>query len=167
MARLFVAVWPSADLVVSIASLDRPEIERLRWTTEDQWHITLRFLGDCDVDDAAAALSSVVAAPTTAVMGPVTDRFGRRVLQVPVAGLEDIAGRVVNKTKRVGRPPERRPFHGHLTLARARDRRGVDLRPFSDVPLAGEWPVDEVTLVASQLHPKGARYEVVGRHPLM
>ncbi len=28
------------------AALDRPHVEGLRWTTGDQWHVTLRFLGD-------------------------------------------------------------------------------------------------------------------------
>jgi RNA 2',3'-cyclic 3'-phosphodiesterase len=164
--RLFVAVWPPADVGASIAALARPEVDGLRWMTEDQWHVTLRFLGECDVDDAMAALSTVDAALTTAVMGPVTGRFARRVLHVPVAGLDEVAGRVITKTKRVGKPPEPRPFNGHLTLARSRERRGVDLRPLTGVPLAGEWPVDEVTLVVSQLHPKGARYEIVGRQRL-
>ena len=59
-------------------------------------------------------------------------------------------------------PPEPRPFKGHLTLARARDRRrGVDLRPFVGTPVAASWPVTEVCLVESRLHPKGANYEVV------
>jgi 2'-5' RNA ligase len=146
--------------------MPRPDVEGLRWTTEDQWHVTLRFLGECDVDDAIAAMSAVSAGATTAVMGPATGRFGRRVLHVPVAGLDDIARRVVNKTKRVGKPPEPRPFHGHLTLARARDRRGVDLRSYCDVPMAAAWPVDEATLVASRLSPGGARYEVIERFPL-
>jgi len=68
----------------------------------------------------------------------------------------------VRATKKVGQPPEPRPFHGHLTLARARDRRrGVDLRPFAGTPIAAEWPVAEVCLVESHLSPKGANYEVV------
>ena len=164
--RLFVAVWPPAEVVASIAALDRPEVEGLRWTTEDQWHVTLRFFGECELDDAVDALSSVEAAAADLRMGPTLGRFGRRILHVPVAGLDDIAKRVVNTTKRVGKPPEPRPFHGHLTLARARDRRGVDLRPFVGVELAGDWRAEEVTLVASQLNPKGARYEVVARVPL-
>lgn len=159
-------MWPPLDVVNAIRGIPRPEIEGVRWTTEDQWHVTLRFFGECEVDDAVAAVRAVSAAPATAVMGPATSRFGRRILHLPVAGLEDVAKRVINKTKRVGKPPEPRPFHGHLTLARARDRRGIDLRPYSDIPLAGEWPVDDVTLVASQPSPNGARYEIVERFPL-
>lgn len=154
-------MWPPAEVMAAIAALERPEVDGMRWTTEDQWHATLRFLGEYDVDEATETLATVVADVTTAVMGPVTARFGQRILQVPVAGLDDVAEAVA-----VAFGPEERPFNGHLTLARARERRGVDLRPLCGVPLAGEWPVDEITLVASQLNPKGARYEVVERFPL-
>jgi 2'-5' RNA ligase len=56
-----------------------------------------------------------------------------------------------------------RPFRGHLTLARARERRGVDLSSVVGVPLAASFPVDEVTLVVSRLGRGPARYEVVDR----
>src|SRR5947209_3556899 len=48
VARLFVAVWPPASLISQLRSLDRPARPGLRWTTEDQWHVTLRFLGGVD-----------------------------------------------------------------------------------------------------------------------
>ncbi len=123
--------------------------------------MTLRFFGSVELDDAVGALRRVAAAPTEAVLGPETGRFGRRVLHVPVAGLDAVAKAVVRATKRVGKPPEPRPFRGHLTVARARDRRGVDLRDLVGTPIAARWPVQEVWLVESRLNPKGAQYEVV------
>ena len=105
---------------------------------------------------------SVAAPATTASLGPETGRFGKRVLHVPVGGLERVGKAVVRATKRVGRPPEDRPFAGHLTLARAKDRRrGVDLRPFVGTPVEASWPVTAVCLVQSHLSSKGANYEVV------
>jgi len=154
-------VWPPPAVVRDIAALARPAVDGLRWTTEDQWHATLRFLGDADPDDARASFEAVAAASTTAVMGPATERFGQATLHVPIAGLDDVAAEVAGAFG-----PEERPFRGHLTLARARPCRGVDLRPLCGVPLAGEWPVTEVTLVASELHPQGARYQVVARQLL-
>ena len=164
MPRLFVAVWPPDDVLSLIADLPRPDVEGLRWTSRDQWHVTLRFFGSVDLDEAAAALRSlaVSGSPTTASLGPETGRFGKRVLHVPVDGLEAVAEAVVRATRKVGRPPESRPFKGHLTLARSRDRRrGVDLRPLAGTPVSATWPVTEVCLVESRLHPKGANYEVV------
>jgi 2'-5' RNA ligase len=166
LTRLFVAVWPPESVLATLAAMARPAVDGMRWTTRDQWHVTLRFLGDCDVAAARDALARVDAAPTAAVMGPATARFGNRVLHVPVAGLDDVARAVIGASADVGDAPEDRVFHGHLTLARARDRRGVDLRRLCAVAIAGEWPVAEITLVASTLDPKGARYEIVERYPL-
>ncbi len=166
--RLFVAVWPPAEVVARLAALPRPEVAGLRWTTPDHWHITLRFLGEAGVEEAAAAFRTIEApGRVTAEAGPCTGRFGRRVLHVPVAGLEDVADATVEATAGVGEPPPPRPFAGHLTLARARDRRGVDLRPLSGMPVDGRWPVEELTLVASHLGGRApARYEVVEALPL-
>jgi 2'-5' RNA ligase len=151
-------VWPSPDVVATIAALARPTIDGVRWTTPEQWHATLRFLGDADVDAMTAVLDTVTGTATTAVMGPATARFGHSTLHAPVVGLDALAAAVAHAFG-----PEDRVFHGHLTLARARARRGVDLRPLTGAPVSGEWPVTEVTLVASELHPKGARYEIVAR----
>jgi len=150
----------------TLAGLPRPEVHGLRWTAPEQWHVTLRFLGEVDTADVAAARAAFegirVAGRVTAQLGPATARFGRRVLHVPVAGLEKLATATVAATGGVGRPPDHRPFTGHLTLARAGDRRGVDLRALAGVPLAGSWTVGEVTLVASRLGGAGPpRYEVV------
>jgi 2'-5' RNA ligase len=160
--RLFVAVWPPDDVLSLIAALPRPEVDGLRWTTRDQWHVTLRFFGSVELEEASAALAQVSGSATTAVLGPETGRFGRGILHVPVDGLADVAKAVVRATKRVGKPPEPRPFSGHLTLARARDRRrGVDLRELVGTPIVAKWPVSEVCLVESHMSSKGASYEVV------
>jgi len=163
--RLFVAVWPSAEVIDTIASFPRPEVAGLRWTTVDQWHVTLRFFGECDLDAAATAFRTIDADAADVTMGPTTGRFGTRILHVPTHGLDEVAAATVAATAAVGEPPEPRPFAGHLTLARSR-RGDADLRPLAGLPLAGRWWADELTLVASTLHPKGARYEVVERHPL-
>ena len=49
MRRLFVAVWPPASLTDQLRGLARPQQTGLRWTTEDQWHVTLRFFGGVEV----------------------------------------------------------------------------------------------------------------------
>lgn len=168
--RLFVAVWPSPEVVDGIAAFPRPEIDGLRWTAPDQWHVTMRFLGECDETAALDALEAVDGRSTVARMGPTTGRFGWRIVHVPVAGLDALAAAVADATGGIGRPLEDRVFHGHLTLARVRDTRRrppVDIRPLADQPLAGEWPVNEVTLVQSKLGPGGARYEVVARRSLV
>src|SRR2546423_1820455 len=115
MARLFVALWPPAEVLDAVEALPRLPLAGARWTTRPQWHVTLRFLGAADARVAAAALDNVVAARCTAVLGPRPTRLGRGVLMLPVAGVDELAVAVVQATGHVGVPPDPRPFRGHLT----------------------------------------------------
>jgi 2'-5' RNA ligase len=178
--RLFIAVWPPADVVAQIAALPRPPLDGLRWTTPEQWHVTLRFFGSVQaLEPVVEALADVrLPAGVVAVAGPSLGRFGSRVLHIPVAGLSDVAGAVAGPTAAIGEPPDPRPFHGHLTLARARGRgRGggggggggrpeVDLRPLAAVPFSATWQVSELTVVESAPGRGGATYSVVARVPV-
>ncbi len=167
-ARLFVAAVPPAAVLDEVAALSRPEVEGLRWTSRDQWHVTLRFLGRVtDVDAVTTALEPAALPRCEARLGPDMGRFGRRVLHVPVAGLGDLAAAVVAATADVGESPEDRPFAAHLTLARARARRGIDLRALTGAAVAARWTIEDVCLMESHLHPDGARYELLQRVPTM
>jgi RNA 2',3'-cyclic 3'-phosphodiesterase len=145
-----------------LRAVPRPEVEGLRWTSAEQWHVTLRFFGEADPAVAKRALSGFTAATTVAKVGPETGRFGRRILHVPVAGLAEVARLVTDRTDGVGEPPDRRHFRGHITLARATGAgRGIDLRELTGTPVEAAWTVDRIALMASHPNPKGARYEVL------
>jgi 2'-5' RNA ligase len=162
LARLFVAVQPPREVLDLVAALDRPRIDGLRWTSRSQWHVTLRFLGWVDdVDVARRALEAVDSAPAETVMGPAVGRFGQRVLHVPVQGLDGLAAEVVRATGAIGRPPEQRPWAGHLTLARVAKDRRVDLSGLAGQPVFARWRVNEVLLMESHLARQGATYETV------
>lgn len=158
--RLFVAVWPPADVVSLLGTLDRPHRRELRWTTPDQWHVTLRFLGEADPDEAAAALAPAVSGlgARHVVLGPVTRLLGRSILMVPVSGLDDVAAAMPF-------PDDDKPFTGHLTLARARRRSSIP-RALAGAPVSASWPVESVSLVRSTLAPGGAVYDDVAVLPL-
>lgn len=169
--RLFVAVRPPPHVVAALAGLPRPERPGLRWTPPEQWHVTLRFFGAVDAGEVQAAARGVAEAaadepPARARLGPEVGRFGRRVLQVPVAGLEPLAAAVVARTAGVGRSPEPRPFTGHLTLARNRGR--ASLAGLTGGAVTARWQVDEVAVMASVAQGRGApnRYDVVAAFPL-
>jgi len=165
---LFVAVWPPEDVVERLTSLDRPDRPGVRWTDRRQWHVTLRFLGRADVDQAGRALRGVGApeAPVEAVMGPTVGHLGPRVLHVGVSGLDGLAATVTSATAGVGEPAEARPFVGHLTLARVARSARVDVDSLTGQPIAAAWPVTEVCLVESRLSSAGATYETVARRAL-
>lgn len=164
MARLFVAVWPPAPVIEALAALPRPDTPGLRWTGPAQWHVTLRFFGEAEPADAMAACAAVAAAPAEAVVGPAVERLGRGVVVVPVEGLDALAAAVVTATAGVGRPPEDRPFRGHLTLARTKGRVRT---PLIGETVSGRWTVDSIELVRSDTHADGSRYTIVERFPLL
>ena len=145
-------MWPPEDVLDAIAALDRPDVRAVRWTGRNQWHVTLRFLGEVDAppDDLLAPLAALP--PAKVSIGPVTQRLSGRVLMIPVHGLDDLAAAVAD-------PNESRPFRGHLTLARARER-GQKIPPsLAGTPITGEWAATSVSLVRSHLGRGPARYE--------
>lgn len=159
--RSFVGVVPPPDVAAALAGL---RVDGgLRRVPAEQLHVTLQFLGEIEDPGAVIAGLGGAALPgATAVAGPAVTRLGRAVLCVPVGGLDDLAAAVVGAT---GHPPEDRPFHGHVTLARARGRRGVVPAAAAGEPVERRWPVAEVVLVRSHLGDRGPRYETLASFP--
>jgi len=164
VSRLFIGIYPPVDVVDAIRELPRPEMTGVRWVPEDQWHITLRFLGNADEPDALAAFERIGHHPAvTAEMGPYVSRLGRDVVCIPGHGLASLAALVGRETADVGEPPDPRPFAGHLTLARLRGRGtcGVAGERF-----AASFPVTELALVRSTLSSSGAEHETIATRSL-
>jgi RNA 2',3'-cyclic 3'-phosphodiesterase len=165
--RLFVGVRPPDDVLDLIAGLPRRAQVGLRWTTRDQWHVTLRFLGEVEdptvVVEALERADPAVLVACEAVVGPVVETLSRQVVALPVAGLDGLAAAVVGATAGLGRPPDDRPFRGHVTLARlARSTRGSARRLAGEVvgrPVSARFAVSDVRVVRSHLGRTGARYE--------
>jgi 2'-5' RNA ligase len=167
--RLFVAVDPPPHVLDAIAALARPARERTRWTTRDLWHVTLRFLGV--VEDPAQVVDALATmpppGPVVARLGPRAEALGRDVVCLPVDGLGELAAAVSEATAAIGRPPDQRPYRGHLTLARVRDGRARALaRSLGLLDSGLVWDVAGVLLVRSTLEPAGATHEVLHRHAL-
>lgn len=154
MTRLFVGVWPPAPVVDALRALPRPQMPEVRWSTEDQWHVTLRFLGD--VDDVGAvrdALRQVSWASAAVEVGPATARLGQSILMLPVRGVDELANALPL--------PIAEPFTGHLTVARARGRRGRVPAALEGTPFEASWTATSFALVRSETRPAGAVYSDV------
>ena len=154
-------MWPPDDVLDAIAGVPRPSMSGVRWTTRDQWHVTLRFLGDAGVDDTRAALDDVSASRTEALLGPTVKRLGSGVLCLPVGGLAELAAAVQQTTAAIGKPPEHRRFRGHVTLARL-----TGPPPKIDAEISCSWPVATFALVRSHLGSGPARYETIAEWEL-
>ena len=172
VVRCFVAAWPTQEVIEALANLPRPSLRGLRWSGKDQWHVTLRFFGEVDGTDVEAATAALGQAASSlpsrldAEGGPSTRFLGPGLVIWPVEGLDAAAHAVERATASIGKPPADRRFFGHMTLARA--QRGSDLRHARHLlaPLAITWPVSSLTLVRSELHPDGARYDVLEQFPI-
>lgn len=164
--RLFVDVQPPEavlDLLVEVIAGLRVQAD-LRLVDRTQLHATLRFLGevpDADVPRLVDALDAASLPAAEARMGPAVTRLGRHVLCVPVHGLESLVAAVTAATGVFGRPPEDRPFNGHVTLARSRGRRGAVEPSAAGEPVGARWSATEVRLVRSRLTPEGPRYQAL------
>jgi 2'-5' RNA ligase len=174
--RLFVAAWPDVATRDRLAGLELGRAKNLRLVGPTRWHVTLRFLGDvteerlAPLGEALVAGAAGLADPVVCRLGPGTGWFtGVRVLQIPAAGLEGLAGAVRAATVPVvpGPPRGEPPFNGHLTLARAKGRLGEAAQAeLAGIPFEAAFPVEHVDLVASEASPTGHVYSTVVRAPL-
>jgi len=162
VTRLFVAAWPSPTIVAQLRDLtaDR-QLDGERRVPEENWHVTLRFIGRADVDEVSAQLADARLPRVLAQLGPtVIDLDGRQIV-VPVAGVDNLAAAVATATAGLGEPAAH-PFRGHLTLARVRDDEASTL---IGQPVSGSFEIDEIALVRSETRPSGAVYDTLATFP--
>ncbi len=163
MARLFIAVWPPDEAVAELTALHRKDQRGVRFVSPQNWHITLRFLGNADPGEVIGALDGATFAPARAHLGPAVDVFADRALVIPVDGIDELAGRVTERTRQIGEPPRKR-FLGHLTLARLKSN--VSIPRALGALVSADFDVEEIALVQSRLHPDGARYDTIETWPV-
>ena len=79
-----------------------------------------------------------------------------------------LAAAVRDATRTLGYPDDERPYHPHLTLARApRPRRLTHLvDALGTTPIGPPWTVTDVAVVESDTRPTGAVHTVWGQLPL-
>ncbi|MFC6086111.1 RNA 2',3'-cyclic phosphodiesterase [Sphaerisporangium aureirubrum] len=180
--RLFVALSPPREALAEVAGAVRSVGDRwpeLRWIAPELWHVTLAFLGE--VPERALPSLTTRLARAAGRYPPMTLAFAgagafpsatrANVLWCGVRGggtvLPKLAASLAAGAHRAGaREPERRPYHPHLTLGRART--GPDVRELVESLASFEgtpWPADAVHLISSHLGPH-VRYEPVDAWPL-
>lgn len=173
--RLFVALELPVEIrerLLAWRSEAVRELSGLRLLDPEQLHVTLCFLGwqdsaaAQDIAAASQASASTATAPKLALGRPVWLPPRRsRVLAVELDDPEDGLARLQSAlSARLAAGgwyvPERRPYRGHVTVARVRP--SASGRPS---PLAGppglSFTASLLTLFRSVLSPAGARYEAL------
>jgi len=124
--RLFVALPLPESLRVEVSGL-AGGIPGARWVPPDNYHLTLRFIGEVErwrAEEADEALSGIRARGfDLALRGVGTFEKGGRIAAL-WAGVErndaltHLQNKVETALQRVGLEPERRRFAPHVTLAR-------------------------------------------------
>ena len=188
--RLFITLG-IPDAVKETIEAAQAELRRFlppkaaRWARREQFHLTLRFLGNV----AASRVDELVEACHGACQsfGPLhlcARRIGffpnawePRVVWVGISDLDDRLPGVWNAVQSAtqpftSEPPESR-FTGHVTLARvnrlSRDQ-AVQLAAaaarFEKIAF-GEWTAVELELMRSELLPEGARHSLLASFPML
>jgi len=127
MPRLFTALEIPRPVADSLARL-RGGVPGARWLDVENYHITLRFIGDVDdafARDVANALS-FIRRPELTVAVDQLGSFGGDKPRAIVArvrtepALMEMQAEQERLLRRLGAPPEARKFIPHVTLARLR-----------------------------------------------
>jgi 2'-5' RNA ligase len=179
MLRLFVGLEIPDDLRLQLAAL-QAGVPGARWVTPENFHITLRFIGEVDEGHAADidALLQAIRVPAFELSLSGVGHFGDgrklRALYAAVApntALEHLHDKVESAVVRAGCAPEGGKYKPHVTLARfgARDQAGHHLAQFMashSLLRSAPFLVEQFSLFSSLTRPEGAIYMVEADYPL-
>ena len=178
--RLFVGLAVDATVKEALERLTlrlRAKDDGLRWSTPDQWHVTLVFLGELD-DEARARLVRELRGVRAAALDLRMERLGvferAGILHAETEVTPALLGlyeAVAAAVKRCGLAVEERPYKAHITLARAKNRDGRKAierlrRAAEQQRLRASWRAEEFLLYESKLSPGGSQYVVQERFQL-
>ena len=161
--RLFVGIDLPWELRHRIAALATTGIQGARWVPPENYHLTLRFIGELpphraeEIDMALSALRGKSLELTMAGVGTFSKGGRANILYVGVdrnPRLEHLQNKIETALQRVGLEPERRRFQPHVTLARldnAPEFKLVEFVQTHNLFRAEAFSVKHFTLFSSQL----------------
>jgi 2'-5' RNA ligase len=176
MHRLFVAIRPPPAIRGLLLGA-MGGISGARWQSDDQLHLTLRFIGEVDRhlgDDIHAALGGIHHAPFEIALNGIGafDRHGRPEAVWAGVGphepLKTLHKKIDAALVRAGIAPDERAYLPHITLARLKRSSGPvgNLLAQSGDLASPPFRVDHFALFESDLTADRAVYSVIERYPL-
>jgi 2'-5' RNA ligase len=176
MPRLFTALKVPQHIAESLERL-RGGIPNARWIDVENYHITLRFLGDVDdafARDCANALSLISRQEISISLYQLNSFGGDRpksivVLARPDGALLELQAEQERLLRRIGAAPEQRKYTPHVTLARLRGASPVSVAAY--LGARGYFPslqftADEFVLYSSRSSVGGGPYILEAEYPL-
>lgn len=176
MPRLFTGIEIPAAIGQQLSML-RGGLPGARWIDVENYHITLRFLGDIDdatAHEAASALSGI-RRPAFDLRFTGLISFGGRKPRAVVAetstpqALMDLQAEQERLMQRIGLPPEGRKYMPHVTLARLRtssSREVADYLAARGLFRTPDFSVSRFVLFSSRASTGGGPYVVEQGYPL-
>jgi RNA 2',3'-cyclic 3'-phosphodiesterase len=138
MPRLFTGIEIPAEIGLALSAY-RGGLPGARWVDPENYHITLRFVGDVDermADDVCSILGdSRWREPITVTIDGL-DTFGGskpRAVFARTSGngeLVDLQAEQERMMRQIGLPPETRKFTPHVTLARLKNASPIDVADY-------------------------------------
>ena len=178
--RLFVALQLSDEAVRHLQdvqdALREPLGQQISWTSAQNLHLTLKFLGevpDGQVEEIARSLASISGRDPFALAATglwwAPPRGPTRVIGATLGGDELdsllwLHERIEDKSARLGFDRKPRIYSPHVTLARPRGSH--PLGAILQSACADQFPgpsfhIDRFHLVQSRLHPAGSQYTTI------
>ncbi|MCV3767360.1 RNA 2',3'-cyclic phosphodiesterase [Rhizobium sp. TRM95796] len=176
MPRLFTALEIPQSAALSL-SLLRGGLPGARWIDRENFHLTLRFIGDVDhrtADDLVNGLDRVhrtqfdLSLVGTGLFGSKKPHSIWAGVQ-PSAALNALQADIERVCQRIGLPPEPRKFMPHVTLARLKNARVEDVVHYMNGRgnfSAGPFTVTRFVVMSSRDSVGGGPYVVEEVYPL-
>lgn len=181
--RAFLAICLSPTVHERVVGLKRELAEAgaaVRWSRDESLHLTLKFLGSVTVDrlddlretlaDSLAGIRSFPAHVAGLGVFPRLDRPRIVWVGVEAPELKHLAKAVETAATQLGFEAEERPFRGHVSLGRIKDRRdwarlAAPLKEHGEEDF-GTFEVRQVTAFRSDLQRGGSVYTEIWSIPL-
>jgi RNA 2',3'-cyclic 3'-phosphodiesterase len=176
MPRLFTGVEIPPDIGQMLASL-RGGLPGARWIDPENYHLTLRFIGDVDdmiAHEVASMLGRVKRNAFELHLEGVISFGGRkpRAVVATVAGgqaLLDVHAEHERLMQRIGLEPEGRKYTPHVTLARLRDSSNREVAEYLSARglfRTAPFRISRFVLFSSRNSVGGGPYVVEASYPL-
>ena len=176
MPRLFTGLEIPAEIGQTLSSL-RGGLPGARWIDPENYHVTLRFIGDIDgiyANEIASLLLRVNRKPFEVAVQGLSSFGGKKpravVAQVvPSRPLIELQAELERLMQRIGLEPEGRKYTPHVTLARLRDSSSLDVADYLSARgyfRTAAFAVSRFVLFSSRASTGGGPYVVEGSYAL-
>jgi 2'-5' RNA ligase len=176
MPRLFTGIEIPPDIGQALSML-RGGLPGARWITADNYHLTLRFIGDVDkviAQEVASLLGRVQRDAFDLHIEGLTSFGGRKPRAVvavvaPAPTLLDVQAEQERLMQRIGLEPEGRKYTPHVTLARLRESSSHEVAQYLSARgyfRTAPFRVSRFVLFSSRNSVGGGPYVVEASYPL-